>query len=86
MRFGLDFKTSPAFWLNLQTRYDLELMESREAQPISRDVHPLESPVAREAYTPVRSLHTQKSGWSIACRWAWSYFIVRSASQNGNSG
>jgi antitoxin HigA-1 len=49
MRFGLYFKTSPAFWLNLQTRYDLELMEGREAQQIARDVHPLEAPVAREA-------------------------------------
>jgi addiction module HigA family antidote len=49
MRFGRYFKTSPAFWLNLQTRYDLELMEGREAQQIARDVRPLETPVAREA-------------------------------------
>src|ERR1019366_418804 len=52
MRFGLYFKTSPAFWLTLQTRYDLELMEGREAQQIARDVHPLEAPVAREAQRP----------------------------------
>jgi addiction module HigA family antidote len=48
MRFGLYFKTSPAFWLNLQTRYDLEAMEGREAQQIARDVRPLEATVARE--------------------------------------
>jgi antitoxin HigA-1 len=49
MRIGRYFKTSPAFWLNLQTRYDLELMEGREARQIARDVHPLEATVTREA-------------------------------------
>jgi antitoxin HigA-1 len=48
MRFGRYFKTSPTFWLNLQTRYDLKLMEGREAQQIARDVRPLEAPEARE--------------------------------------
>jgi len=49
MRFGRYFKISPSFWLNLQTRYDLEVMEGREAQQIARDVRPLEAAVAREA-------------------------------------
>jgi len=49
MRFGLYFKISPVFWLNLQTRYDLEVMEGREAQQIARDVRPLEATAAREA-------------------------------------
>jgi antitoxin HigA-1 len=49
MWFELYFKTSPAFWLNLQTRYDLESMEGRKAKQIAWDVHPLEAPVAREA-------------------------------------
>jgi addiction module HigA family antidote len=48
MRFGPYFKTSTSFWLNLQTRYDLELMEGREAQQIALDARPLEAPVARE--------------------------------------
>ncbi|MBZ5699549.1 MAG: HigA family addiction module antidote protein [Acidobacteriia bacterium] len=48
MRFGRYFKTSPAFWLNLQTRYDLEVIEGREAQQIARDVRPLEAAVVRE--------------------------------------
>jgi len=48
MRFGLYFKTSSTFWLNLQTRYDLEMMEGREAQQIARDVRPLESAVGRD--------------------------------------
>src|SRR5579864_5822856 len=45
MRFGRFFKTSPSFWLNLQTRYDLEMMEGSEAQQIARDVRPLEAAV-----------------------------------------
>jgi len=43
------FKTAPSFWLNLQTRYDLEVMNGREADRIARDVHPLEIDVTREA-------------------------------------
>jgi addiction module HigA family antidote len=43
------FKTAPAFWLNLQTRYDLEVMEGSEADRIARDVHPLETDATHEA-------------------------------------
>jgi addiction module HigA family antidote len=49
LRFARYFKTSPTFWLNLQTRYDLEVMGGREADRIARDVRPLEAAVAREA-------------------------------------
>jgi addiction module HigA family antidote len=48
MRFGRYFKTAPAFWLNLQTRYDLEVMEGLEAQQIARDVPPLDAAITRE--------------------------------------
>lgn len=49
LRLGRYFKTSPKFWLNLQTRYDLEEMGGREAERIARDVHPLEVDISREA-------------------------------------
>ena len=43
LRFGRYFKMSPAFWLNLQTRYDLEVAEDEIADRIERDVRPLEA-------------------------------------------
>ena len=49
LRLARYFKTAPAFWLNLQTRYDLEIMQGREADRIARDVHPLETDAASEA-------------------------------------
>jgi antitoxin HigA-1 len=49
LRLARYFKTAPTFWLNLQTRYDLEVMGGRESERIARDVHPLEVDVPREA-------------------------------------
>jgi addiction module HigA family antidote len=49
LRIARYFKTSPMSWLNLQTRYDLEVMGGCEAERIARDVHPLGAAVAREA-------------------------------------
>ena len=49
LRLARYFKTAPTFWLNLQTRYDLEVMVGREADRIARDVHPLETDVTHEA-------------------------------------
>ena len=49
LRLARYFKTAPTFWLNLQTRYDLEIMGGREAERIARDVHPLEADATREA-------------------------------------
>jgi addiction module HigA family antidote len=43
LRLARYFKNSPAFWLNLQTRYDLEVAEDEIAAKIERDVRPLES-------------------------------------------
>lgn len=48
LRLARYFKTSPAFWLNLQTRYDLEVVGDRETDRIARDVHPLEVASAPE--------------------------------------
>ena len=44
LRLGRYFNTTPAFWMNLQVRYDLEIAEDTLAHRIRRDVHPLETP------------------------------------------
>lgn len=49
LRLARYFKTAPTFWLNLQTRYALEVMGGSEADRIARDVHPLETDATREA-------------------------------------
>jgi antitoxin HigA-1 len=43
LRLARYFKNSPAFWMNLQTRYDLEIAEDESAAKIERDVQPLEA-------------------------------------------
>lgn len=43
LRLGRYFKTTPQFWLNLQTKYDLEIAEDERLAEIERDVQPLES-------------------------------------------
>lgn len=40
-RLALAFGTSPAFWLNLQTQYDLEVMERTKAGELRKQVHRL---------------------------------------------
>jgi len=47
LRFARFFKNSPAFWMNLQTRYDLEMAEDEIAEQVERDVRPLEAGTAR---------------------------------------
>src|SRR6202162_5846642 len=49
LRFARYFKNFPAFWMNLQTRYDLEVAEDEIAAKVARDVQPLEAVTAREA-------------------------------------
>jgi addiction module HigA family antidote len=49
LRLARYFKTAPTFWLNLQTRYDLEVLGGRETERIARDVRPLETDATREA-------------------------------------
>jgi addiction module HigA family antidote len=47
LRFARYFKNSPAFWMNLQTRYELEVAEDEIAAKVARDVQPLESASTR---------------------------------------
>ena len=45
LRLGRFFKMSPQFWLNLQTRYDLEVTEDLLADRLVKEVHVLSSNV-----------------------------------------
>lgn len=42
LRFARYFQNAPVFWMNLQTRYDLEAAEDQIAIKVARDVQPLE--------------------------------------------
>jgi addiction module HigA family antidote len=42
LRFGLYFRTTPEFWVNLQSRYDLDVAEDEGLAEIERDVRPLD--------------------------------------------
>lgn len=42
VRLGRFFKTTPLFWLNLQTAYDLEVIEDRTLARIENEVQPLD--------------------------------------------
>ena len=48
LRFARYFRNSPTFWMNLQTRYDLEVAEDEIAAKVERDVQPLEVASMRE--------------------------------------
>jgi antitoxin HigA-1 len=43
LRFARYFNNAPAFWMNLQTRYDLEVAQDEIAAQVTRDVQPLAS-------------------------------------------
>jgi antitoxin HigA-1 len=47
LRLGRYFKNAPAFWLNLQTRYDLEVAEDEYSAKVERDVRPMEEMAGR---------------------------------------
>ena len=51
LRVARYFKISPTFWMNLQTRYDLEVAEDEIAARVDRDVQPLEAVGSRETRT-----------------------------------
>ncbi len=40
LRFSRYFKTSPEFWLNLQTDYDLKVTMKKHGRKIQKEVHP----------------------------------------------
>jgi antitoxin HigA-1 len=48
LRLARYFKNSPTFWMNLQTRYELEIAEHEIAAKVERDVQPLETIAARQ--------------------------------------
>jgi antitoxin HigA-1 len=43
LRLARYFNNSPTFWMNLQTRYVLEVAEDAIAEEVERDVRPLEA-------------------------------------------
>ena len=49
LRFARYFKNGPVFWMNLQTRYDLEVAEDEIATRVNRDVRPYEASTEVEA-------------------------------------
>ena len=49
LRLARYFGTTPEFWLNLQTNYELEITRQKEIRKIERDVHPMEVAEAAEA-------------------------------------
>ena len=46
LRLGRFFEVAPQFWLNLQTRFDLEVAEDRLADRLDKEVHVLSSNAA----------------------------------------
>jgi len=47
LRLARLFHSTPQFWMNLQTQYDLEVVKDREQRSIERDVRPLEPAATR---------------------------------------
>jgi len=46
LRLARYFNTSPEFWMNLQTAFDLEMTRNTEQAKVERDVQPLAVAVA----------------------------------------
>lgn len=40
LRLGLYFRQSPRYWLNLQSRYDMDIAEDRLGKRVAREVRP----------------------------------------------
>jgi len=47
LRFARYFNNSPVFWMNLQTRNELEVAQDELAGKVDRDVQPLETAGSR---------------------------------------
>src|SRR5260370_33193150 len=47
LRFARYFKNSPIFWMNLQTRYELEVAQDELASKVEREVQPLQTAGSR---------------------------------------
>ena len=46
LRLAQCFNTTPEFWLNMQTSYDLDVMRDKEADRIRREVLPVKAVAA----------------------------------------
>jgi addiction module HigA family antidote len=46
IRLGRYFGTTPQFWMNLQSSYDLSIAQTDSGAKIERDVHPREEAMA----------------------------------------
>lgn len=46
LRLAQCFGTTPEFWLNMQTSYDLDVMRDKEADKIRREVLPVKAVAA----------------------------------------
>jgi antitoxin HigA-1 len=69
LRLARYLNTTPDFWLNLQTRYDLDVAEDRDWPAIEQDVRPREAQVLRakfprseEVYATVHSKRARTRG------------------------
>jgi addiction module HigA family antidote len=40
LRLGRYFRQSPRFWLNLQSRYDMDVTEDQFGERVAQEVHP----------------------------------------------
>jgi addiction module HigA family antidote len=49
LRLARYFNTSAAFWMNLQTAYDLEIAADKLSRTIAREVHPASMAAANSA-------------------------------------
>ena len=45
LRLGRYFGQNPRYWLNLQSRYDMDIVEDVMSEQVAREVHPLMAPV-----------------------------------------
>ena len=49
LRLSRYFNTTPEFWMNLQTNYELRIARVHELRRIERDVHPIQVAAAARA-------------------------------------
>jgi addiction module HigA family antidote len=52
IRLGRFFNTSPRFWMNLQTNFELRRLEERVGPDIARDIRPIQEIPAISAARP----------------------------------
>ena len=45
LRLGRFFGQNPCYWINLQSRYDIDVAEDALSEHVAREVHPLTASV-----------------------------------------